>query len=264
MPQSSVACRGSSAGRLGLKGQRVISSVTASRMKSMNSSASKDPPPSSSIALKAIMRFLSGASCALTSRIFRKNRRISSGPRAPSPPAVSMMPSSALRLKRASSCTNVMPLRWIARRTARLTCVNTNSFKRWFLGWVRTKARNSWKLMSPPPSRSIELKNWCNCLSETRRSAIFRRLRIICVTSEKFRVPVPLRSHSTNNFLKNSVSFCRLSFGGSCPVCPFFAARLSKARTRRMVPCSSSSSSPIAAPRRRPGPRAKRGGRAPG
>mmetsp|Transcript_3009 Transcript_3009/g.8543 ORF Transcript_3009/g.8543 Transcript_3009/m.8543 type:complete len:295 (-) Transcript_3009:563-1447(-) len=75
-------------------GHKVVSSLIACLRKCINSSASKVPPPSSSMALNAMTRFRSGASCVPTSRTLRKNRRISSGPRELLSAPPSMIPSS--------------------------------------------------------------------------------------------------------------------------------------------------------------------------
>mmetsp|Transcript_6473 Transcript_6473/g.16014 ORF Transcript_6473/g.16014 Transcript_6473/m.16014 type:complete len:247 (+) Transcript_6473:199-939(+) len=75
-------------------GHNVVSSSITCLRKSINSSASKVPPPSWSMALNAMTRFRSGASCVPTSRTLRKNRRISSGPRALLSTKPSMIPSS--------------------------------------------------------------------------------------------------------------------------------------------------------------------------
>mmetsp|Transcript_78586 Transcript_78586/g.230566 ORF Transcript_78586/g.230566 Transcript_78586/m.230566 type:complete len:201 (+) Transcript_78586:252-854(+) len=52
-------------------------------MNSKNSSVDMLPEPSSSTALKAILKFLSEHSCLLTSNALRKNLRISRGPSSP-------------------------------------------------------------------------------------------------------------------------------------------------------------------------------------
>mmetsp|Transcript_73553 Transcript_73553/g.213053 ORF Transcript_73553/g.213053 Transcript_73553/m.213053 type:complete len:246 (+) Transcript_73553:633-1370(+) len=233
MPDSNVATRGSPWTGSGPAGQSDVSSRTASRMKSMNSSASNVPPPSSSMARKAIIKFRSGASWWLTSRIFRKKRRISSEPSDPSPPALSMMPSAADRWNRSSSCGNVSRWRWIASRTARLTCVSTISFSRGLISRTRTKDSNSEKPTAPAPWL-ISRKTSFSSSSETKRSAIFKWPRAIFATWERSSEPVPWLSQAMNNFLKKSVSFCHRSLEDSWPVLFFVAASFSKARTRRV------------------------------
>mmetsp|Transcript_73418 Transcript_73418/g.185436 ORF Transcript_73418/g.185436 Transcript_73418/m.185436 type:complete len:264 (-) Transcript_73418:7-798(-) len=221
--------------RFGL-GHNVVSSWMASRMNSMNSSESKLPPPSSSMALKAMTKLRSGASWSFTSRTLRKNRRISSGPRLLSPPAVSMIPSFSAFWKRCSSSASVKRCRCMASLTTRLTCFNTSSFILLFFSFVRMKDKNSVNSTSPPPSSSIARKNSQICSSETNLSAILRCFRAMPITSLMDRVPDPLVSQAMNSFLKNSVSFLSFSFGESWPLQDDrFDANISKDRTRLMV-----------------------------